>query len=153
MLDSDYYDQQESIKDSYPKQKIRQPDFDGLFDMDDIDIENNEKSTGGGIFFEDEEQDVFPLKENNLFSNDIVSNPDTDTGNQVVSLSRASLGIKSTENNIRTRRAASSVVQNIPYSFQNKNRYNQQTPNSLPIKIPHFRSRMDDTDNDEEVSD
>lgn len=150
------FDSEERISgDRQSSSKIRSSDFDGLFDMDDIDVEANGRTTleEATPFEEDEaeEQDVFPLKETNQYSKEghqFARSIASDSRDEILPLSRAGMSTISSESTSR-RKLSSSVVQNIPHPYQSKNRYHHQTPNSLPIKIPHFRSRMSDLDNDE----
>jgi len=134
--------------------KIRSVDFDGLFDIDDIDVEASGKAAHDeATVFEEEESepDFFPLKEANVFSSEAHQFSRynvSDSRDELLPLPRVGMNIASNEANSR-RKLASSVVQNIPHPYQNKNRHHYQTPNSLPIKIPHFRSRLSDVDNDE----
>ncbi|KAI2807691.1 hypothetical protein BLOT_005630 [Blomia tropicalis] len=149
---------------SYTKQKIqRSTDFDGLFDMDDIDIDNNGRYSKndndnyqqGQLSFLDEtllygEQDTFPTTTK---TTQLVRGMDM-SENDNLPLSSSGINVSSSStSSIRTRKVASSVVQTIPYPHQTKaNRFSassQQTPNSLPIKIPHYRSRTTDLDSDE----
>lgn len=119
-------------------------DLDCLFDMDDIEIDTDEKlfliDNESSKFEEDEEHDSFPLKESNLNSKEVNLNENNDL------IREMSTSLKTFELNGRSRKSTSHV-QNIPYS---KNRTVQhQAANSLPIKIPHYRTRKVDFENDD----
>lgn len=93
----------------------------------------------------EEEHDVFPLPTSHLNSKEINLNDNI----EIVNLKESSTSLKS-DLNVRSRKVVS-LNQNIPYHYTSKNRNNQtqQAANSLPIKIPHLRTRRVDFENDE----
>lgn len=122
---------------SYSKQKPRSADFDGLFDIDDIESEANGKHLKEEDLFDDEEdpsqeeEDLFPV---NL--------RDSEAYDKVAPLADSGMNIMSRDANMRTRMMASSVIQNIPLSTnQSKTGNSQLHPNSLPILIPRHMSQ------------
>lgn len=140
-ISADYIRNQSSVQSQQPRDisysKQKTADFDGLFDMDDIDGDAN----GAGRLNKAEE--AFDAEEV------VTAEEAADTLDEVLPLTSSGINIMSTETSYRTRKIASSVIQNIPYNYQSKNRHVQTTPNSLPIKIPHIRSRMIDLDSEE----
>lgn len=121
---------------SFSKQKPRSADFDGLFDIDDIECEANNKHLKEEELFDDdenhshEEEYLFPVNLNDSEAND-----------KVAPLAESGMNFMSTDANMRTRMMASSVIQNIPLTNQSETGNSQLHPNSLPILIPRHMSK------------
>lgn len=123
---------------SFSKRELRSADFDGLFDMDDIEGDGKGSHLKGGNLFDDDEDTA--QKEEDAFLSSMKDSEDYD---QVLPLAESGNNIMSKDGGVRTRKMASSVSQNVPLVFPSRLGGNPDLyGNSLPIMIPRHMSAL-----------